>query len=90
MEVKSLTFSVVKGHLTNERFHIGNEPIPTILPIKSLVRWYNADRRNTQGLEQLQRDTVNGLKQINNTALPGKLKALVLSVWAATPTRVAK
>lgn len=45
IEVKSLTLSVVKGHLTNERFHIGNEPIPTILekPIKSLGRWYNAE-----------------------------------------------
>lgn len=66
---------LLKATLQNEQFHIGIEPLPTILekPIKSLGQWYNADLRDTQQLEQPQQDTV-GLKQINNTALLGKLK----------------
>lgn len=73
---KSRSISIVKGQLTGERFHISVEPIPTLLEklIKSLGRWYNADLRDTQQLEQLRHDTANGLRQINNTALPGKLK----------------
>lgn len=43
MEIKSCksrSISLIKGQLTNERFYIGGEPIPTILekPIKSLGR----------------------------------------------------
>ncbi|KAI2644850.1 hypothetical protein H4Q32_030713 [Labeo rohita] len=73
---KSRSISIVKGQLTGERFYISEEPIPTVLekPIKSLGRWYSADLKDTQQIEQLRRDLANGLKQINNTALPGKLK----------------
>ena len=73
---KSRSISIVRGQLTGERFHISGEPIPTLLekPIKSLGRWYNADLRDTQQIEQLRQDTANGLRQINNTSLPGKLK----------------
>ncbi|KAK0139173.1 Retrovirus-related Pol polyprotein from type-2 retrotransposable element R2DM [Merluccius polli] len=59
---KSRSISIVKGQLANERFHVNNEPIPTVLekPIKSLGRWYSAELKDS--------------KQINSTALPGKLK----------------
>ncbi|KAL6470906.1 hypothetical protein MHYP_G00195560 [Metynnis hypsauchen] len=73
---KSRSISVVKGQITNDTFTINNEPIPTILqkPIKSLGRWYNATLNDTEQIEQLRQDTISGLKQINNTGLPGKLK----------------
>ncbi|KAL1278284.1 hypothetical protein QQF64_024957 [Cirrhinus molitorella] len=72
---KSRSISIVKGKLTGERFYISEEPIPTVLekPIKSLGRWYNADLKDMQQLEQIRQDLANGLKKINNTALPGKL-----------------
>ncbi|KAK0148024.1 hypothetical protein N1851_012273 [Merluccius polli] len=64
------------GQLTNLRFHIHDEPIPTILekPIKSLGRWYYPGLKDAEQVEQLRQDTISGLKQINTTALPGKLK----------------
>ncbi|XDV11573.1 hypothetical protein PO909_000474, partial [Leuciscus waleckii] len=73
---KSRSISIVKGQLTNERFQVNNEPIPTVLekPIKSLGRWYSAELKDSKQVEQLRQDTISGLKKINNTALPGKLK----------------
>ncbi|KAL7877269.1 hypothetical protein SRHO_G00039140 [Serrasalmus rhombeus] len=73
---KSRRISVVKGQITNDIFTINDEPIPPILqrPIKSLGRWYNASLNDTEQIEQLRQDTISGLKQINNTGLPGKLK----------------
>ncbi|KAK7929282.1 hypothetical protein WMY93_005677 [Mugilogobius chulae] len=73
---KSRSISIVKGQLVSETFFVSEEPIPTILekPIKSLGRWYNATLNDTEQIEQIRQDTIRGLKQINNTALPGKLK----------------
>ncbi|TWW73490.1 hypothetical protein D4764_15G0008840 [Takifugu flavidus] len=73
---KSGSISIVKGQLANDRFHINNEPVPTILekPIKSLGRWYSAELKDSKQVEQLKQDTISGLRQINSTALPGKLK----------------
>uniref|UniRef100_A0A3B3B355 Reverse transcriptase domain-containing protein n=1 Tax=Oryzias melastigma TaxID=30732 RepID=A0A3B3B355_ORYME len=73
---KSRSISVVKGQVVNEQFYIRDEPIPTILekPIKSLGRWYNADLKDTQQVEQLRQNTADCLKKIDNTSLPGKLK----------------
>ncbi|KAL1273018.1 hypothetical protein QQF64_028880 [Cirrhinus molitorella] len=73
---KSRSISIVKGQLTNERFQINNEPIPTVLekPIKSLGRWYSAELKDSKQVEQLRHDTISGLKKISNTDLPGKLK----------------
>ncbi|KAL1263729.1 hypothetical protein QQF64_006468 [Cirrhinus molitorella] len=73
---KSRSISIVKGQLTNERFQINNEPIPTVLekPIKSLGRWYSAELKDSKQVEQLRQDTISGLNKINNTDLPGKLK----------------
>ncbi|TWW57325.1 hypothetical protein D4764_07G0000440 [Takifugu flavidus] len=69
----SITTTVL---LANERFHINNEPVRTILekPIKSLGRWYSAELKDSKQVEQLKQDTISGLKQIKSTALPGKLK----------------
>lgn len=74
--IKSRSLSIVKGKIANERFHVNNEPIPTVLekPIKSLSRWYSADLKDMKWVEQLRLDTISGLKLINNTTLPGKLR----------------
>lgn len=73
---KSRSISIVKGQIVNERFYINYSPITTILekPIKSLGRWYNSDLKDAEQVEQLRQDTISGLKQINSTALAGKLK----------------
>ncbi|XP_057201490.1 serine/threonine-protein kinase pim-1-like [Triplophysa rosa] len=58
MEVKpskSRSISIVKGRLTNDRFCIKAEPIPTVRekPIKNLGRWYTADLKDAEPVEQL-------------------------------------
>lgn len=61
------SISVVKGQLAGEWFYISDEPIPKVIekPIKSLRRWYNADVKDTQQLEELWQDRDNDLKQMN-------------------------
>ncbi|XP_016090515.1 polycystic kidney disease protein 1-like 2 [Sinocyclocheilus grahami] len=73
---KSRSISIIKGRLTNDRFCIAGEPIPTVMekPFKSLRHWYTADLKDSKHVEQLRQETVSGLKRINGTALPGKLK----------------
>lgn len=79
MEVKPGKFGsifIVKAPLRGKKFHISDEPIPTVQdqPFKSLGGWYNADLKDTQQVEQFRQDTVDSLKRIKNTALPGKLR----------------
>lgn len=73
---KSHSISIVKGRFVNKRFCINNGPIPMILekPIKSIGCWYSADLKNSKQVEKLRQDKISSLKQINNPALPGKLK----------------
>ncbi|KAK0136753.1 Retrovirus-related Pol polyprotein from type-2 retrotransposable element R2DM [Merluccius polli] len=73
---KSRSLSVVKGKLSDQRFYIGEEPIPTVAekPIKSLGRWYDATLKDTVQVEQLRQDTISGLQSIEKTMLPGRLK----------------
>lgn len=42
--------------------------------MKSLGRWYSAELKDVKQVEQLKQDTISGLRNINNTSLPGKLK----------------
>lgn len=73
---KSRSISVVKGKLTEYRFFIGGEPIPTVAekPIKSLGRWYDASLRDTAQVEQIREDTIRNLMTINHSLLPCRLK----------------
>uniref|UniRef100_A0A3P9H1W7 Reverse transcriptase domain-containing protein n=1 Tax=Oryzias latipes TaxID=8090 RepID=A0A3P9H1W7_ORYLA len=73
---KSRSISIVKGKLSDHRFHIGEEPIPTVSekPVKSLGRWYDASLKDKEQVEQLRKDIAGGLENINRTLLPGKLK----------------
>ena len=73
---KSRSVSIVKGQLKDVKFHIGDDPIPTVSeqPVKSLGRWYNASLKDKDQVQQLRQDIANGLESINKTLLPGKLK----------------
>lgn len=73
---KSRSISIVKGVLSDLKFFIGEEPIPTVSerPVKSLGRWFDASLRDKEQVAQLQRDIHDGVQAIENTELPGKLK----------------
>ena len=73
---KSRSISIVKGHLKDVRFCIGDDPIPTVSeqPVKSLGRWYNESLRDKDQVQQVRQDIADGLESINKTLLPGKLK----------------
>lgn len=73
---KSRSISIVKGKLLDHRFHIGEEPIPTISekPVKSLGRWYDASLKDKEQVEQLRKEVASGLENIDRSLLPGKLK----------------
>ena len=73
---KSRSISVVKGKLSEQRFFIGEEPIPTVSekPVKSLGRWYDANLKDKDQVHQLRQDTICGLESIDKSLLPGRLK----------------
>ena len=73
---KSRSISIVKGKLSDHRFHIGEEPIPMVSekPVKSLGRWYDASLKDKEQVEQLRKEVAGGLESIDKTLLPGKLK----------------
>ena len=74
---KSRSISLSHGKVINTHFSIGGDVIPTVReqPVKSLGRLYSlplTDRH--RGLE-VQQTTLQGLKAIDSSELPGKLKA---------------
>ncbi|XP_035862163.1 uncharacterized protein LOC118496075 [Sander lucioperca] len=73
---KSRSISIIKGKLSEHRFHIGEEPIPMVSekPVKSLGRWYDASLKDKEQVEQLRKEVASGLENIDRTLLPGKLK----------------
>lgn len=72
---KSRSISIIKGRLSDHRIFIG-KPIPTVMEktMKSLGRWYDATLKDTKQVDQLRRDTFNGLERIDRSLLPGSLK----------------
>ncbi|CAJ1083019.1 uncharacterized protein LOC125005379 [Xyrichtys novacula] len=73
---KSRSISIVKGKLTDQRFHIKDTPILLVseLPVKSLGRLYNAHLKDSDQSDQLREETIKALVSIDKTLLPGKLK----------------
>ena len=73
---KSRSIAIVKGKLSDHRFHIGEEAIPTVSekPVKSLGRWYDSSLKDKEQVEQLRKEVARDLKAIDGTMLPGKLK----------------
>ncbi|XP_078458809.1 uncharacterized protein LOC144723905 [Lampetra planeri] len=77
---KSRSISIVKGVLCDLKFFIGDDQIPTVSeqPVKSLGRWYDASLKDKDQVQQLRKDISSSLQSIDNTQLPGKLKAWCL------------
>lgn len=77
---KSRSISIVKGTLSDLKFFIGEDAIPTVSeqPVKSLGRWYDASLKDKDQVQQLRKDIISGLQSIDNTQLPGKLKSWCL------------
>lgn len=77
---KSRSISIVKGVLSDLKFFIGDDQIPTVSeqPVKSLGRWYDASLKDKDQVQQLHKDISSSLQSIDNTQLPGKLKAWCL------------
>lgn len=73
---KSRSLSVVKGKLADQRFYIGEEPIPTVAekPVKTLGSWYDTTLKDTVQIEQLRQDIISGLQKIEKTMLPSRLQ----------------
>lgn len=71
---KSRSLSVVRGKLSDQRFYIGDEPIPTVAEKPISGRWYSATLRDKDQVEKLRQDTTSGLESIDKTILPGRLK----------------
>lgn len=73
---KSRSISVIKGKLSEQCLYISEEPIPSVTekPVKSLERWYNTTLKDTDQVDQLRKNTINGLESINKSLLPERLK----------------
>lgn len=71
---KSRSISIVKGVLKDTRFCIVDKLTVSQQPVETLGRWYNASLKDKEQVQQLRQEIVNGLENINQTLLPGKLK----------------
>ena len=99
---KSRSLSIVKGVVTETRFFINGDPIPTVKeePVKSLGRLYKLPLTDRHWGTELERTTSDSLKMIDKVDLPGKLKVWLyqhgllprlmwpLQVYEVTLTRV--
>ena len=100
---KSRSISIIKGKLSDQHFYIGDEaPTVSEKPVKSLGRWCNASLKDLEQVDQIWKDVVSGLENIDRTALPGKLKLWCmqfgllphllwpLTLYEAAPSKVKK
>ena len=85
------SISIVKGVLSDLKFFIGDDQIPTVSeqPVKSLGRWYDASLKDKDQVQQLHKDISSSLQSIDNTLATWKVKGLVSAVWSPTPGVVA-
>ena len=74
---KSRSASIVRGKVQDIHFTIGGDQIPTIKekPVKSLGRLYAVPLNDRHRGSEIEKTAVEGLKSIDSTGLPGKLKA---------------
>jgi hypothetical protein len=74
---KSRGLVIKKGRVTSQfPLKIQGETIPSIVdnPIKCLGKWFDASLKDKEAITGLQEQTVQGLKRINRSWLPGKFK----------------
>ncbi|MDG2555426.1 reverse transcriptase family protein, partial [Vibrio parahaemolyticus] len=73
---KSRSISIHRGKLSDRKFVIDDEEIPTIREksVKSLGRWYNVELNDEEQVVKFRKDVAEGLDRIDKSELPGKLK----------------
>ncbi|XP_076879265.1 uncharacterized protein LOC143527830 [Brachyhypopomus gauderio] len=73
---KSRSVSIVKGKLTQEKYVMEGEVIPSILEksVKSLGRWYTAALNDKEQVVELRKELGEAINSIDKSFLPGKLK----------------
>ena len=74
---KSRSRSLVGGSVREIHFKIGSDKIPTVRekPVKSLGRLYSIPLTDRHRGTEVQKVALKGLKSIDKTCLPGKMKA---------------
>ena len=74
---KSRSLSFVGGSVREIHFKIGDDKIPTVRkkPVKSLGRLYSIPLTDRHRGTEVQKIALKGLKSIDKTCLPGKMKA---------------
>jgi len=99
---KCRSLSIVHGQVKEIHFSIGGDQIPTVKeqPVKSLGRWYSIPLTDRHRGTEIEKTAKEGLIAINETDLPGKLKARIfqhgllprllwpLQIYEVTLTRV--
>ena len=74
---KSRILSLVGGSVREIHFKIGGDKIPTVRekPVKSLGRFYSISQTDRHRGTKVVKVDLKGLKSIDKTCLPGKMKA---------------
>ena len=74
---KSQSLSLVRGSVWEIHFIIGGDKIPTVRekPVKSLGRLNSMPLTNRHKGTEVLKVALKGLKSIDKTCLPGKMKA---------------
>ncbi|XP_045195004.2 uncharacterized protein LOC123550644 [Mercenaria mercenaria] len=75
---KSRSLVIRKGQTTKKfNLQVQGEDIPFIVdsPIKCLGKWYDASLKDANNIQRIKNQLQEGLKQIDQTGLPGKFKA---------------
>lgn len=77
---KCRSLSIRRGKVEHVRFTVAGEVMPTVKeqPVKSLGRWYRVPLTDRHCGLEIQRSVEDGLKKIEKTRLPGRLK-----VWCS-------
>ena len=74
---KSRSLSLVGGFVREIHFKIRSDTIPTVQekPVKSLACLYSIQLTDRHGCPEVQKVALKGLKPIDKTCLPGRMKA---------------
>ena len=77
---KSRSLSLKKGKVVNCIFSVEGERLPTVreAPVKSLGRWYSCPITDRHRGVEIEKTAATGLKAIDKSCLPGRLKAWCL------------
>ena len=73
---KSRSLVLRKGKPANIHLMLCGEEIPSVQhqPVRSLVRWYTDELRDTKRVNEIAKQVTEGLEPIEKCGLPGKLE----------------